>query len=254
MQFDKPKSIFITGASKGLGQALAIAYSMDGVKLFLTGRDEAGLEETKKLCEKLGAKVICLIADVTDEKQMCDMIRNTVLHHNIDLVIANAGISAGTFDGAESSQQTLAVMHTNVMGVIHSILPFLPHFREKKSGQIAIISSLAGLRGMPSCPSYAASKNAVRAYGEGIRGDLHADNVGVTVICPGYIKTAMTDVNNFKMPFIMSAEKAASIIKRKLTKNPARIAFPFALYFPVWLLAAFPPRFTDWIFFKLPKK
>lgn len=254
MQFDNPKSIFITGASKGLGQALAICYSQEGAQLYLTGRDEAGLRETKSLCEKTGAKVSYFVADVCDEKQMTEIAEKIISQGGVDLIFANAGISAGTFSGAESSEQTLAVMQTNVMGVLHTILPFLPHLRDKQAGQIAIVSSLAGLRGMPSCPSYAASKNAVRAYGEGMRGDLHEHNVGVTVICPGYIKTAMTDVNNFKMPFLMSAEKAASIIKRQLTKNPARIAFPLRLYFPVWILSAFPPRFTDWIFFRLPKK
>lgn len=254
MAYQPPKTIFITGASKGLGQALALSYAATGVTLYLTARNEKALLETKQSCKELGANVQIFIADITSKNEMLTVCE-TILKHDVpDLIIANAGISAGTSGGCETPEQIYAIFQTNIMGVLYSVAPFIEPMRKRRSGQIVLISSMAGLRGMPSCPSYAASKNAVRAYAEGLRGDLVHDNVGVSAVLPGYIDTDMTKVNNFPMPFLMSAEKAASIIHKALTKNPARIAFPIRLYIPVWLLSAFPPRFTDWIFFRLPKK
>jgi short-subunit dehydrogenase len=125
---------------------------------------------------------------------------------------------------------------------------------QERKGQVVIISSLAGYRGLPSSPAYCASKAAVKIYGEGLRGSLAKDGIGVTVVTPGYIRTPMTDVNKFPMPFLMNANKAARIIIRKLVHNPARIAMPLPLYFVVWLLSVFPPSCTDWLLMKMPGK
>ncbi len=124
----------------------------------------------------------------------------------------------------------------------------------RKHGQIAIISSLASMRGLPSCPAYSASKMCVRAYGEGLRGWLMAQGVEVSVICPGYVATAMTANNTFPMPFMMSAEKAAGIIARGLAKNKARIAFPWMLYYPMRFISCLPVWLTDPLFSRLPAK
>ena len=124
----------------------------------------------------------------------------------------------------------------------------------RKKGQIALISSLAGFRGLPSSPAYSASKSAVRVYGEALRGNLAPLGISVNMICPGYVKTPMTDVNEFVMPFIMSVEKCAALIKSGLEKNKSRIAFPFPLYFVVWLATLLSTRITDSIFAKLPAK
>jgi short-subunit dehydrogenase len=126
--------------------------------------------------------------------------------------------------------------------------------KNKKSGQIAIISSLAGFRGLPSSPAYSASKAAVRVYGEGLRGNLAEFGIKVNVVCPGYVKTPMTAVNNFFMPWILEVNEAAKIIKVKLSKNKSRISFPFPLYFIIWFLTMISTSITDPIFAKLPKK
>ncbi len=248
------KNILITGAGSGIGRALAISYSKSGANLFLCGRDEKKLRATKILCEELRAKVHCKIFDVRNEVECREWIEEVEAKNQLDLVIANAGVSAGTAEGTESFSQIKEIFSTNLHGVLNIIHPAIDFMIPRKSGQIAIISSLAGFRGLPSSPAYSGSKAAVRVYGEGLRGNLAPLGIKVSVVCPGYIKTPMTDVNEFPMPFLMKAEKCAELIKDGLVKNKSRIAFPFPLYFVVWLLALISNKITDPIFAKLPKK
>ena len=117
-----------------------------------------------------------------------------------------------------------------------------------------MISSLAGLRGLASSPAYSGSKGWVRVYGEGLRGWLGRANVKVNVVCPGFIKTPMTDVNPYHMPMLMEADKAASVIAKGLAQNKSRIAFPKPLYWGLLLITALPCWLSDWIIAKLPDK
>jgi len=252
----QPKTILITGAGSGLGAALALSYAKLGVILFLCGRREAPLERVSELCKARGAEVFYQSVDVTDVSAISQWIEESNSKHTIELLIANAGISGGTggIEGNETDMQVRSIFNTNIDGVINSIWPIIPHMQKQRRGQLAIVSSLASFRGMPSAPGYCASKAAIRSYGEGLRGQLKPDGIGVTVICPGYIRTPMTDVNDFPMPMLMNADKAASIIKKKLNHNPPRIAFPFPLYFLIWFLGCLSPRLTDPLFNRLPKK
>jgi short-subunit dehydrogenase len=251
----KPKNILISGASSGLGKALALAYARSGVHLYLTGRNHKRLIEVKKMCEHKGASVDDKCIDVADGKKIEAWVDAIYASGGkIDMVIANAGISAGTAAGMESVQQVRKIFSTNIDGVINIIHPVIQYMEQERKGQVVIISSLAGYRGLPSSPAYCASKAAVKIYGEGLRGSLAKDGIGVTVVTPGYIRTPMTDVNKFPMPFLMNANKAARIIIRKLVHNPARIAMPLPLYFVVWLLSVFPPSCTDWLLMKMPGK
>ena len=247
-------SIVITGASSGLGAALAEAYAMPNVTLGLLGRNKTRLAEISYICSEKGAKVETGIIDVRDNAILQDWIEQFDSSHPIDLLIANAGISAGAGGQHEAQKMVKDIFAINVDGVINSVLPVIPLMKTRGSGQIAIISSLAGLRGLPSCPAYSASKAAVRMFGEGLRGDLKGNGIGVSVVCPGYIRTPMTDVNDFPMPFIMEADEAAQIIMHGLSKNKARIAFPLALYVPLLILSWLPVSLTDPLFAALPKK
>ena len=156
--------------------------------------------------------------------------------------------------GPESFAQIKKIFSTNLSGVLNLISPAINKMKIRKKGQLALISSLAGFRGLPSSPAYSGSKAAVRVYGEALRGNLAPLGIEVNVVCPGYVKTPMTDVNEFPMPFLISAEKCAAIIKRDLEKNKSRIAFPFPLYFVVWLSALLSTKITDPIFARLPGK
>lgn len=248
------KNILITGASSGIGRALAIAYSAADISLFLCGRNEEKLLQTKLLCEQLNAKVFLKILDVRDEEKCSQWIDEIESEHDLDLVIANAGISAGTAQGNEAMKQIKEVFSINVDGVINIIQPAIEKMKLRRRGQIGVVSSLAGFRGLPSSPAYSATKAAVRVYAEGLRGNLAPYGINVSAICPGYIKTPMTDVNEFPMPFLMEVDAAAQLIKRGLAKNKSRIAFPFPLYFVVWFATLLSTKITDPIFAKLPGK
>lgn len=249
-----PKNIVITGASSGLGAALAVQYAAPGVKLFLQGRNLERLQMTAEKCRERGADVTMEITDVTDMPHMEGWLTSVDRSHPVDLVIANAGISAGTGIHGEDGKQVNEIFATNIGGVINTVQPLIPGMVARRRGQIAVMSSLAGMRGLPSCPAYSASKACVKAYGEGLRGWLSDYGVQVSVVCPGYIKTPMTEVNDFPMPFLMSPEKAAGIIAKRLEWNQSRIAFPLALHIPLWLASCLSPTLTDWFFARLPAK
>lgn len=242
----EPRNILITGGSSGLGAALALGYARPGVNLFLSGRNEARLEEVAGECRGRGARVERAVVDVADQGAMAAWLEAVDAASPLDLVIANAGISAGMHKGLEEDcDQIRAVFATNVDGVLNTILPILPRMRDRKRGQVAIMSSLAGFRGFAESPAYCASKAAERVLGEGLRLRLKPHGVKVSVICPGFVKTPMTDRNNFTMPFLMNAEKAAKVIQIGLAMDKGRISFPAPLALAVWLLSFLPVGLSD---------
>jgi short-subunit dehydrogenase len=260
-----PTSVLITGASSGIGAALALAYAEPGRRLALTGRHQARLAEVAEQCRVAGATVTTREIDITDRDAMEAWIEDIAATARLDLVIANAGISGGTGDGHdESADQVRRIFAVNVGGVMNTVLPAIPALYRQAPvvvagsppwrGQIAIISSLAGMRGFPGAPAYSASKAAVKAWGEGLRPALARDQIAVSVVCPGFVRTPMTANNPFPMPFLMDAEKAAAIIKRRLARNPARIAFPWPLYAMSWLAGLLPPGWIDPLLARLPEK
>ena len=248
-----PNAILITGATRGIGAALALEYATEGVFLALTGRDPHRLAEIAAQCREAGAEVSARPLDVLDKASLADWIESVDDTHPLDLVVANAGISAGTSRSPEEFGKVREIFATNVDGVLNTVLPILPRMRRRSSGQIAIVSSVAGFRGIPGTAAYCGSKAAVKVYGEGLRGQLWSDGVAVNVVCPGYVVTDMTAVNQFPMPFIMPAERAAGIIRRGLARNKARIVFPWPMHFAVWLLSVLPPAWTDLIMRRLPR-
>lgn len=250
-----PKSILITGASSGIGAALTAAYAGPGVTLFLGGRNEDRLAEVASAAEAKGATVRSRQLDVTDQTAMESWIAEADDEAPLDLVIANAGISLGTGDGGpEPAEQVRRLYAVNVDGVFNTALPALSRMQARGRGQIAIMSSIAGFRGFPGAPAYCGSKAAVRVFAEGLRPTAARDGIGISVICPGYVRSPMTAVNDFPMPFLVEADRAAEIIRRGLTRNKARIAFPWPLYATVLLLQMLPPSLIDGLMARLPTK
>ncbi|WP_114391853.1 SDR family NAD(P)-dependent oxidoreductase [Oleisolibacter albus] len=249
-----PHSILITGGSSGIGEALALAYAAPGIRLLLTGRDAQRLHAVADACESRGAVVERAVLDVTDRQAMAAWLQAQDDRHPIDLAIANAGISAGTGDGGESEEQARSIFAVNLDGVLNTVHPLIPRMLARRRGQLALISSLAGFRGLPGAPAYCASKAAVRIYGEALRGELAGQGVQVSVVCPGFVRSRMTAVNRFPMPFLMDAERSAAIIRRGLAANRARIAYPFPTYCVSWLLGVLPPALTDRLLAAAPRK
>ncbi|NQW10864.1 MAG: SDR family NAD(P)-dependent oxidoreductase [Alphaproteobacteria bacterium] len=251
-----PRTILITGASSGIGSALALEYAAPGVTLFLGGRNRDRLELVAEQARAKGAAAEIRQMNVADAEATRAWIEAADDAHPLDLVVANAGISAGTagLTGGEPEEQVRAVFRTNVDGVLNTVLPMIPRMVARRRGQLALVASLAGYRGVPGAPSYCGSKAAVKVFGEGLRGTLHDAGVGVCVICPGYIRTPMTDVNTFPMPFLMGVEQAARVIRRGLARNKPRIAFPWPMATAVWLLQALPPAWVEPLLRRLPTK
>lgn len=249
-----PTSILITGASSGLGEALARHYAQPRRMLFLSGRDAARLEATARACRDAGAEVHTRVLDVTARAAMAAWIAEADAMRALELVVANAGISAGTGLGGESDAQTRAIFAVNLDGVLNTVLPAVDAMRPRRVGQIAIMSSLASFRGMPGAPAYCASKAAVRVWGEGLRGELARDNIRVSVICPGFVKSRMTAVNDFPMPFLMDARRAAAIMAKGLAADRGRISYPWQMAALSWLTAALPDAVMDWVARRLPAK
>lgn len=250
------KTILITGASSGIGEALAFYYAGAGVTLLLTGRDEARLRAVAVQCRARGAQVDICLVDVTERHAFGNWLLQRDDITPIDLVIANAGISGGT-GGAENGawvESEYRIFDVNVQGVLNTILPLVPRLMARGAGQIAIMSSLASFSGWPGAPGYSASKAAVRVYGESLRGALAGCGVGVSVICPGFVASRITAANDFKMPFFMPADRAAVVIARGLRRNRARIAFPWQTFAISGLIGLMPPGIAARLLSRLPAK
>jgi short-subunit dehydrogenase len=255
MNRKRPKSILITGASSGIGAALAACYAGAGVTLHLGGRDSTRLLAIAAQCRERGSDVHTRRQDVTDAAGMARWIEDAFAQAPIELVIANAGISGEANARAEPRDEGQAcaadILTTNLSGVINTVYPSLdrmlarPLAADGARGQIAIMSSIAGFRGMPTAPAYCASKAALRALGDGLRPALARQGIKVSVICPGFVQSPMTDTNDFPMPFLMSGERAARIIRRGLARGQARITFPRRLAAAAWVFATLPAAWTE---------
>jgi len=240
------RSIVITGASSGIGEALALDYAGPDIRLALGGRDAERLETVAAACRARGAEVDARTIDIADREAMALWLRAQDEARPVDLVLANAGISIEKGKGQgideERTRRTFAV---NVEGTFNTVFPLLDAMRARRNGQIGLVASLAGFIGLPRASAYNASKSAVRVWGESIRHQLHADNIGVSVICPGFVESRITVGNDFPMPFMMTAARASAIIRRGLANDRARIAFPLGMKAAVWFGATLPGNATD---------
>lgn len=234
-------SIVITGASSGIGEALALDYAAPGIALALSGRDAQRLDAIAAACRARGATVDAGRIDVVDRAALAEWLTKFDDAHPVDLVIANAGISIdkdnSSLDDFSIVRKTLDV---NVGGVLNTVEPLVARMMARKRGQIAVVSSLAGFVGLPYSASYNASKAAVRVWGESIRYVLKKSGIGVSVICPGFVVSRMTAQAPFKMPFLMTSARASKIIRNGLANNKARIAFPIPTKAAVWFGALLP--------------
>ena len=236
------KSIVITGASSGIGEALALDYAAPGIALALNGRDMTRLQAVAEACRARGAFVDAGQVDVADREAMAGWLTRFDDAHPVDLLIANAGVSIdndkSSLDEFSRIRKTFAI---NVDGVFNTVEPLIGRLMERRQGQIGIVSSLASFFGLPVAASYNGSKAAIRVWGESIRYVLRKSDVGVSVICPGFVVTRMTpDDAPFPMPFLMPVARASAIIRRGLARDNGRIAFPIPLKAAIWFGGVIP--------------
>lgn len=247
------RSVLITGASSGIGAALAKYYSGQDIKdLFLCGRNAKRLEEVARECRHDGINVHTQIIDVTDRKQVDSWIRECEKTAPLNLIFANAGVSTGE----ETPENIYNTFQTNIFGVLNTVTPAVEIFKTRAAGKriIAITASIAGYHGLAGCPSYSASKACVKAYGEALRPRLAQENIQLNIICPGFVRSRITDKNTCPMPFFMEADQAAEIIAKRIEKNVGLIAFPWPMRFAAWFGSVLPNVLSNFIYSKLPYK
>ena len=239
-----PRTVVITGASSGIGRALALRYARDGARLGLLGRDRARLEETCAESRKVGAEVRSGVLDVRARDDMAAWLGDFDASWPIDLLIASAGIMVGSPGNGEleAAEDSHRVIEINVIGVLNAVHPVLPKMIARGRGQIGILSSLAGFIPLADAPSYCASKAAVLSYGLGLRGAVEDKGIRVSVVCPGYVDTPMIAQETGWQPFKMSAEAAAEQTVRGFAANRAVIAFPSVLATMSWIGGQLPDR------------
>ena len=248
-----PHTILITGARGAIGGALAERYAAPGNTLILQGRDAQRLSILEQLCAAKGARVLTQMLDVRDIAVLSAWLTDISQREVIDLVIVNAGVNTHTgADGAlEPWAEVEALVQINVLAAMATVHAVLPAMRARGHGQIALISSLAAYYGLAHTPSYSASKAALKAYGEGLRGWLVLHGIEVNVVMPGYVASPMCHDMPGPKPFLWSPERAARTIQRGLARNQPRISFPFPLNFGTWGLSLLRPGIAQWILQRL---
>ncbi|MGF1658718.1 MAG: SDR family NAD(P)-dependent oxidoreductase [Rubrimonas sp.] len=242
------RRIALTGASGGIGLALSARLAGPGVSMLLIARDPARLAAAAAAAAGAGAQVETARADVTDRAALADALLRFDAAAPIDLLIANAGVSAGLGPdrAPERPEDSERLWRVNYGGMLNTVEPLLPALRDRPGAQIALMSSIAALRPLPDMPSYSASKAAVRAYGISLRGWLRPRGVAVSVICPGFVTSPMSQRHRGFKPFEISAERAAEIVARGLERRRAFITFPWPLAALAWLDQRLPPALSDW--------
>jgi NADP-dependent 3-hydroxy acid dehydrogenase YdfG len=241
----KDKVVFLTGASSGIGEALALALAERGAILGLVARRKTNLSALARSCEAKGATAFVYAADVTDAAALADAadgMRKEFGH--IDIMIANAGISGA--DEATRNYDPAGVKNVidiNLLGAVNAVHAVLPAMIERGQGQLIAVSSLAGIRGLPKSAAYSASKAGMTAFFESVRLDTIGKGIDVTIIQPGFILTPLTAGRTQNMPFLMKLDDAIPHFIRAIEKKKRFASFPFQLasivrvgkVFPAWL-------------------
>ena len=242
------KKIWITGASSGIGRALAIKFSNEGWQVAASARRESLLNDLNKSNPNIHAFVL----DVKDEKSVRNVFQNILQKfETLDICVFATGIHDPEAEKKLSSEKIREIMETNFFGTLNCIMAVNSFFREKKDGHIAIVSSVAGYRGLPAASGYCASKAALTSLAESLYFDFKRKNVKVSLISPGFIKTPLTDKNKFPMPMIKSPEYAAEKMFIGITKkNLFEIHFPITFTMMMKLLKIMP----NWMYFLIARK
>jgi short-subunit dehydrogenase len=241
--------VVITGASSGIGEALARYYARDGVVLGLISR-------RKSDPKILPGEVVSYAVDVADEAALTAAAQDFIRRFGPpDLVIANAGIGTGT-EGAEIRHvaKLRKILETNVVGLAATLAAFAPAMRAAGRGTLAGIASVAGFRGLAGNGAYCASKSAAITWMESLRAELHGSGVSVVCVCPGYIDTPMTRVNRFRMRFLLSADEAARRIARAIAAKRRLAVIPWQMALVSLLLRAMPGWLFDRLASRAPRK
>jgi short-subunit dehydrogenase len=245
--------VVITGASSGIGAALAREYAKRGASLGLIARRHAPLA---RLAGELGVECALYAADVRDRYAMRAASEDFRLRFGgPDIVIGNAGVSAGTLTERPDDHPVFQeILDINVVGLFNTFQPFLPHMRNAASGTLVGVASVAGFRGLPGAGAYSASKAAAIAYLESLRVELRGSGVSVVTICPGYIATPMTAGNPYPMPFMLEPQDAARRMARAIERRKRWTVIPWQMRLAGAALRVMPHTLYDYLLARAPRK
>ena len=245
--------VVISGASSGIGLALARHYLERGATVVAFARRG---ELLQALAAEFPNKVFCYALDVRDAPAIQQAASDFMVRVGVpDIVIANAGVSRGTLtEYVEDEEVFQNVMDINVLGMVKTFQPFIAAMRNAKQGTLVGIASVAGFRGLPGSGAYSASKAAAISYMESLRVEMYGSGVKVVTLCPGYIRTPMTDINTYPMPFILDADVAAKRMARVIGRGTSFAVVPWQMGVVGWLLKRLPNWLYDFAFSKAPHK
>ncbi len=245
--------IFITGASSGIGESMARHYAKQGVHLCLVARRADFLA---RLADELEPRPAVYALDVRDAAALKQAASDFTSRFGVpDIVIANAGVSRGTLTEFEDDLQVFQeVFDINVMGMVNTFHAFVEPMKQQKRGTLVGIASVAGFRGIPGGGAYSASKAAAIRYCESLRVELRSEGISVVTICPGYIKTPMTAVNKFKMPFLIDVDEAVVRFARAIDAKTSFTVIPWSMGIAARILRVVPNWLYDRVFSRMPRK
>ncbi|MFT4563076.1 MAG: short-subunit dehydrogenase [Gammaproteobacteria bacterium] len=238
-----PAHVWITGASSGLGAALANTYAATGAQVALTARSRDRLDACAAALPRPGRGCV-YAADVTERNELFEAITAIEKIAPIDLAILNAGTYTPTNLDEWSTESIRDLFEINFFSVATSIELLLPYMRTRGRGHIAVVASVAGDIGLPYAASYSASKAALNRICQSLRPELEREGIRISVINPGFVRTPLTSRNTFPMPFLIDADRAADIIRDKLARGHFDIRFPWQMSIAMRLLAALPASLT----------
>ena len=231
-------AVWITGASSGLGEALAHEYSAAGAKVLLSARTKDKLLAVNQALANPGEIYPC---DVTDDYELTTTVQRILSDSDgIDIAILNAGTYQPVKAADLNSDDARALFEINFFSIIRTLELLIPHMAARGSGHLVVVASVAGDVGLPYAATYSASKSALNRLCESLQPELAAQGVAISVVNPGFVKTPLTDKNDFPMPFLISADEAARIIRRGIEKKRFEIRFPFLMGFLTRRLSRLP--------------
>jgi len=256
--------IFITGASSGIGRALANEYAKryqhEVVIGLVARRSDAISTLANTLQRQYGTKCVCYPCDVRDQLTLTQAATDFITQYGTpNIVIANAGVSTGTLtENKEDMDAFQAVMDINVMGMVHTFQPFISSMKQDttygEQRNLVGVASVAGIRGLPGAGAYSASKSAAITYLESLRVEMQLFGIHVTTIAPGYIRTPMTDINTYPMPFLMDVEVFASKFADAVARNKRFVIIPWQMGIVAKIMRMIPDCLWDWLMKKAPHK
>lgn len=248
--------VLITGASSGIGQAMALEYARRGYRLALVARRAEAIKSWASSCEISAESYETYSADVSQADSMFTMAQTCLARQGLpDIVIANAGISVGVDSSVRADLDVMArILTTNVLGVAATFSPFIAAMTTRGTGTLVGMGSVAGIRGLPGHGGYCASKAAVICYCESLRGELRSKGIKVLTLCPGYIATPLTQNNSYTMPFLMPAQTFAQKACKAIEAGDSYRVIPWQMGVVAKLLRLLPNGLFDQVFVGRPRK